>query len=266
MSASNSFAAVAATKKCWIIDLDGVVYRGKEAVPGAKEAIDRLRQSDRRVVFLTNDSRRSRDELVTRLAGLGIETVSEDVFTSGSIASRYLKDHGAAKNGAFVIGGAGLREELGLCGIKEAPAAIADALVIGLAPDFSYAIMAEALTAARRQILMIACNRDPNYPIENGGLMPGCGAVVAAIEAAAERPIDVEAGKPNPFCLEVMLATLRFAKDECIIVGDSLYSDIELARRTGTTSVYLRAGFPPKPVWDDGVKTFVCDSLRGVWG
>jgi HAD superfamily hydrolase (TIGR01457 family) len=232
--------------KAYILDLDGVIFRGSEVIAGAPDAVNRLRKSTR-VVFLTNNSTQSRDTVSARLNASGIRCRAGDVITAGYAAAAYIrKRYGAQK--IYPIGEAGLIHELKAerheidegRGEGRDEGAVADFVVVGLDRDFTY----EKLRIGLRNILagaeLIATNTDPVLPVEHG-FLPGAGAIVRALEAASGRSAFV-IGKPNPPMMDAVIDHLGLPAHECTLVGDRLDTDILAGSRYGMKTVLVLSG------------------------
>jgi len=249
-----------AMMKAYILDLDGVIFRGSEVIAGAPDAVNRLRKSAR-VVFLTNNSTQSRDAVSARLNASGIRCREGDVITAGYAAAVYIrKRYGAQK--IYPIGEAGLIRELKAEGHEIYPGedrdrdcgrggvegscegsdndTVADFVVVGLDRDFTY----EKLRIGLQNILagagLIATNTDPLLPVESG-FLPGAGAIVRALETASGRSAFV-IGKPNPPMMDAVIDHLGLPAQECTLVGDRLETDILAGSRYGMKTVLVLSG------------------------
>jgi HAD superfamily hydrolase (TIGR01450 family) len=222
------------------IDLDGVVYHGNQLIRGADSAVALLRELNLSVFFVTNNSSKSRKQIAEKLSGLGIPASEKEVFHSAhatAILLERLSDNARAT--AFILGSQGLKstiEDLGIATVENPPA---DFLVIGLDHQITYNKISQALEAILAGAVFIACNRDNSYPAEGGKLLPGCGAIVAAVEAACGRSPDHIAGKPETLMLELLAQTGNFTPEQILVIGDSVPSDIEMAQRFGSPSVLV---------------------------
>lgn len=227
-------------RSCFIIDLDGVVYSGSKAIAGAVEAIAQFRSIGKRVTFLTNNSAKSLASVVKKLVDLGISCTQEDVMSAGQAAAFFIKTQQLdLGQGVFVVGTDDLREELTNCGISCADPYSCGAILVGLDPKFNYSVITEALVALQRGVLFIICNRDANFPGEGGKSMPGCGAMVGALEAVSQKEADFQIGKPNTIMLDILMNRLNLIPDDCLIIGDGLDSDILMANNARIPSVLI---------------------------
>jgi HAD superfamily hydrolase (TIGR01457 family) len=222
-----------------LFDLDGVLYRGTEAVPGAAQTVGALRSRGIRIGFVTNNSSRTPDAIARQLTSLGIEARADEVETSALATAALLRSRAVAS--AFVIGGEGLAEALREAGVTpvERGDGRAEAVVVGIDPSFTYADLVTGAWLVREGAPLIASNADATYPAADGMILPGAGAIVAALETASGVTAEV-VGKPNePIFRE---ALRRAGGHRPLVVGDRLDSDIEGARRLGWDSVLVLTG------------------------
>ncbi|MDQ3964492.1 MAG: hypothetical protein M3277_11370, partial [Actinomycetota bacterium] len=164
-----------------VCDMDGVIYRGDTAIPGAADAIDSLRAEGIKVLFCTNNSRTTVDGYVSKLHGFGIVATVEEILTSAVVTAETLQARGWAGHTALVVGGEGVRTALGaVCiSIKDDPAVTTtDLVVVGWTPEFTYDDMRRAATAVRKGATLIATNDDATFPAADG-LWPGAGSILA---------------------------------------------------------------------------------------
>jgi 4-nitrophenyl phosphatase len=220
-----------------LCDLDGVIYRGGEALPGVRPALERLSAGGNLIYFITNNSTRTPEATAEKIARLtGAEVTGDQVFTTGMAAMTLL---GPGDGPVLVVGEDGLRSEVSRAGheMTDDPAA-AGAVVVGLSRSLTYDIITDAMVAVRNGARFIATNDDSTFPTEHG-LAPGCGAIVAAIAASAEAVPEV-AGKPN----EPMRGLIRSrVNGEAWVIGDRLDTDIAMAiAEPGWRSVLVLTG------------------------
>ncbi len=222
----------------FLIDMDGVIYRGPEVIPGAPDFVRELRRREIPFRFLTNNSQRTRRDVATKLNRMGIDAEEEHVFTCAMATARFLA---AQKPGgtAFVIGEGGLLTALhqnGYSVVDHEP----DYVVVGEGRTFNL----ELVEAAVRMILggakLIATNLDPNCPTQHG-LRPGCGAMVAMLETATGvRAFSV--GKPSPVMMRAARKELGLATDETAMIGDTMETDILGGAQLGFHTVLVLSG------------------------
>ena len=226
-----------------IIDLDGVIWLGSQPVRGAAEAVARLRASETRIVFLTNDPQATPQVQAARLAAMGIPATASDVVTSGHAAARYLAARrDLASRAALVCGPPALREEIRRAGFRPVPrsrAHEAGLVIVGGHERFSYAELRAAVTAVAAGAQLFATGRDPVVPSSDGPL-PATGAVLAAVETAAGVTATV-LGKPEPHIFGVARQKLAGCQ-RVAMVGDNMVSDIAGARRAGLDAILVLTG------------------------
>lgn len=219
-----------------IVDIDGVVYRGSTPLPGAINAINAL--SERlKVLFLTNNSTRSRDEYRERLSSMGIDMERCSVLNSSRATALHLSRSGI--HSALVIGERGLVDELVLEGVRVVDHG-AEAVVVGLDRSFSYEKMAAGLREVLGGATFVATNPDPTIP-EEEGLLPGNGAQVAALQrASGVEPLVV--GKPERIIMDIALDELGISPNQILTIGDRLDTDILAGIRAGTKTCLVLTG------------------------
>jgi HAD superfamily hydrolase (TIGR01450 family) len=208
----------------WIVDLDGVVWLAGTAIAGASEAIDRLRAADVRVLFVTNNSAPTLDELVARLARVGITAPVSDLVTSAEAAAALL----APGDRVFSLADGGATEALLARGVQLVNAAPADAVLVGWTHDFDFERLTLAAQVVRAGARLIGTNEDATHPTPEG-LLPGAGALLAAVATAADAVPDV-AGKPHPPIVRLIAAR---TDDVSLVVGDRPSTDGALAEALG---------------------------------
>lgn len=241
-----------------LVDLDGVVYRGQDPVPGTAALLaERVARGDV-VVYVTNNSMHYRADYVERLAAMGCPVTADRVVSSPRATALYLQANHPEVRRALAIGRSGLRRELQDVGIEvvmaeDAGARMAaegidgvaasggpGAVVVGLDPELTYMRLAAAADCVRAGALFIATNRDPLYPTERG-LLPGAGSMVCAVESASGRsPLVI--GKPEPALLETAARAAGGDPKAAVMIGDSLASDMAAARAVGCRSVLMLTG------------------------
>jgi phosphoglycolate/pyridoxal phosphate phosphatase family enzyme len=250
----------------WLVDLDGVVYVGDQALPGSAEAIAELRSRRHAVTFVTNDPRSSRAAYADKLTRLGIPTAPEDVVTSASATADVVASAGLAGSTVFVVGSEALKEEMRRvgCRVLEDRAGLdADLVVVGGHEGFDYRELAIGSLAVRRGGKLYATNRDATFPTPDGPA-PATGAIVAAVEVGSGT-VATAVGKPEPYMFEQARARMP-ADARVAVVGDRLDSDILGGHRAGLATVLLRD--PTRPDADPGradvEPDHVVDSLAGL--
>lgn len=225
-------------KHGYLIDMDGVLYRGHELIAGADDFINELRVREIPFRLLTNNSQRARRDVVTKLARLGIDVEEDHVFTSAMATARFLalqKPDGTA----FVIGEGGLHTALhsnGYSVVDHDP----DYVVVGEGRTFNLEMVEAAVRMIHRGAKLIATNLDPNCPTENG-IRPGCGALVALMETATGvKAFSV--GKPSPIMMRAARKELLLSTEETIMIGDTMETDILGGVQLGFHTILVLSG------------------------
>ena len=190
----------------WLFDLDGTVYLGERSIPGADAAIAALRAAGRRVAFLSNKPLQTRTDYAAKLTRLGVPAAPDDVINSSLVLARYLRDRDPGAP-VFVIGEPPMQEEMRAHGFEVRPDERVRWVVIAFDRTFDYAKLNTALQAVRQGARLIATNPDRTCPVE-GGEIPDCAGMIAAVEAVTDRKVEAIVGKPSPIILEVALAAL----------------------------------------------------------
>jgi NagD protein len=224
----------------WLFDLDGTVYLGERLILGADTAIATLRAAGRRVAFLSNKPLQTRAEYAAKLTRLGVPAASDDVINSSLVLARYLRDRDPGAP-VFVIGEPPMLAEMRAHGFEVRGDERVRWVVIAFDRTFDYAKRNTALQAVKRGARLIATNPDRTCPVE-GGEIPDCAGMIAAVEAVTDRKVEAIVGKPSPIILEVALAALGVPAHEAAIVGDRIETDIVMGRRLGLGTVLVLSG------------------------
>lgn len=230
--------------KVYVFDLDGVIYRMDEPIPGARETIAALKESGAKVYYLTNNSSKTRTEYVHKLSTFGIPSTEEDIMTSAYALGRWFISRGEVGKTVYVVGEAGLKNELSKIGILVAEyseASLPDYVVSGWDRQFTYQKLTEAQQCIQRGAVYIATNRDATYPDSGGRTLPGSGAIVAAIQTCTG-VVPIVIGKPEPYTLELILQHAGATPEECIVVGDRIDTDIAIGKRVGSRTALVLTG------------------------
>jgi HAD superfamily hydrolase (TIGR01450 family) len=247
-SLRGSGRPLAETHDVALLDLDGVVYVGADAVPGVPAALGSARAHGLQLAFVTNNASRTPQQVAAHLTELGIEAHSDEVITSAQAAARWLAEHLGPSARVLVVGTAALADALreqGLSPASEAQPSDPDgrrrdvaAVVQGYSPDTNWRMLAEGAVAIRAGAVWVATNADPTVPSARGPL-PGNGSMVAALRhATGAKPIVT--GKPDPTMHRETL--LRTGAKHPLVVGDRLDTDIEGANAVGCASLLVLSG------------------------
>jgi len=224
----------------WLLDLDGTVYLGEQLIPGAAEAIAALRSAGRRVAFLSNKPLQTSDDYAAKLTRLGVPTAADEVINSSLVLARHLRalDPGAP---VYVIGESPMRAEMAAHGFEVRNDERVRWVVIAFDRTFTYAKLNTALQAVRGGARLIATNPDRTCPVE-GGEIPDCAGMIAAVEAVTNTKVETIVGKPSPIILEVALRALGCVAHESVIVGDRVETDIAMGKQLGLATILVLSG------------------------
>lgn len=225
-------------KHGYLIDMDGVLYRGTEVISGADTFIETIRARDIPFRLLTNNSQRTRRDVAAKLARMGIAVEEEHVFTSAMATARFVAEQKPAGT-AFVIGEGGLLNALhqnGYAVVDHEP----DFVIVGEGRAFNLELVEAAVRMIQRGAKLLATNLDPNCPTKDG-LRPGCGAMVAMLEAATGVKA-FSAGKPSPLMMRAARKELGLMTDETVMIGDTMETDILGGVQLGFHTVLVLSG------------------------
>ncbi len=229
-----------------LLDVDGVLYRGREILPGAHAFLQFLAAEGVPFVYVTNNSTLSPEAYAERLTRLGFPATPAQVVGSAEATAHLLKQtYPSNALRLLVIGETGLFETLQRYGFTLVDdAASADAVVVGLDRRLSYARLAEATYALRRGVPFYGTNPDRTFPTERG-LAPGAGAILALLQAASDRDPQL-VGKPERPIFELALERLGLSQGPVVMIGDRLDTDILGAKRLGLRTVLVLTGVTPE--------------------
>jgi 4-nitrophenyl phosphatase len=225
-----------------IIDMDGVLWLGNQAMPGLVDFIDTLRRLEIRFVLATNNASKSGEEFVAKLAGFNTCVYPEEILTSPQATASYLVQH-APDARIYVIGEPGLVSELtrkGLAVVPQDNPAGATHVVVGWDRQLTYAKLVEACLLIRAGATFIGTNPDVTYP-EARGIVPGNGATLAALRVATDvEPLII--GKPQPEMMIQAMQRLGSTPANTAVLGDRLDTDILGGERAGLTTLLVLSG------------------------
>ena len=241
-----------------LVDLDGVVYRGADPVPGVAALLSARVAAGDDVVYVTNNSMHYRADYVSRLEALGAPVSADRVVSAPRATALYIAEHLPDVRRVLAVGASGLDRELRDVGLDVVNAGHAaermaregidgvaaagrpGAVVVGLDPNLTYLRVAAAADCIRAGAMFLATKRDPVYPVE-AGLRPGAGSVVAAVEATTGvTPIVI--GKPGPLLMEEAAASVGRPATEAIVIGDGIGTDLAAAKVVGARCILMLTG------------------------
>jgi glycerol-1-phosphatase len=226
----------------FLIDLDGVVWVGREPVSGSPQALATMLAAGKEIVFVTNNPSKPPAAYAERLQSLGVEIEPERIVTAGIVAAQLAADAAGPGAGALVLGRQPLRELVAAAGLRlvdlEEPTAAAVVVVSGF-PEFTYDYLRAAKFALDAGAALIATSHDPTMPMP-GGEWPGTGAVLAAVEVASGKRAEF-AGKPERHLFDLALGLIPDAK-RVAMIGDRLSSDIAGGQAAGLDTILVLSG------------------------
>ena len=226
-------------KKTYLIDLDGTMYRGTEIIDGAKDFIDFLIKNDQRFVFLTNNAKRTKRQNVEHMEKMGFTGIKEEhFFTSSMAAARYAANNYGGRN-AWYIGQDGLKEALMDSGFQITEENV-DFVFVGLDSTGTYEKYSKALHFLLQGAKLIGTNND-RLLAQPGGFAIGNGSVVAMFEYATGQE-SPKIGKPYAPILEEALKYFGLTKEEAVVLGDNLETDILLGAENGVKTIMVTSG------------------------
>jgi NagD protein len=243
--ADNGVPGGEAMREGYLIDMDGVIYRGSEAIPGAAAFIRYLQDAGIPFLFLTNNSSYTPLDVVVKLRKFGIETSIGHVYTSALATAEFVQRQ--RPNGtAFVIAEGGLLtalHDVDYAISREAP----DYVIVGEGRVLNYELVEQAHRLLANGAQLISTNADTWCPTDSGP-RPGCGAIAALLESASGKKA-YHVGKPNPFMMRAARKRIGLRTDEVIVIGDTMETDIRGASDLGFRSVLVLTGSSTRESW-----------------
>ncbi len=221
-----------------LIDMDGVIYRGNQLIPGADMFINTLRERGVPFLFLTNNSQRTRRDIAAKLEQLGIDVGPEHVFTCAMATARFLASQ-KPDGTAYVLGESGLTTALhtnGFAIVDKDP----DYVVVGEGRTYTFEMLEHATNLVLGGAKLIATNMDPSCPTSSG-TRPGCGAVVALLEEATGRKA-FSVGKPSPIMMRAARKELGLDAAHTFMIGDTMSTDILGGVQLGYHTILVLSG------------------------
>lgn len=247
----------------FIFDCDGVLWTDEEPIEGAVDTLEILERMGKRILFLTNNSTKSRAEYIKKFSRIGINAQVDQVFSSAFASAVYLRQHHPNVRKVLCLGGPGIGHEVRAIGFQtiELRTEIGerhltrdelvhweidselDAVLIGLDPELTYSKIAIAsrVLQASEECIFVSTNRDVTYPAAKGILLPGAGMGVEALEACSGRKA-VNVGKPEVLLFEAIQAVHRIDPKRTLMVGDRLDTDIAFGKSAGLDTCLVFSG------------------------
>jgi len=240
-STGSSSTAPFASASLWIVDLDGVVWLTGQPIGDVLHAISTLRSRGARVVFATNNSAPTTAELLARLEAFGVTSSADELVTSAEAAASLVRPGQSVR----VLAEGGVLEALETRGVTVAEGEQADAAMVGWTRSFDFDALAATASAARASGRLVGTNEDPTHPTPEG-LMPGAGALLAAVATASGVRPDI-AGKPHGPMADLMKSKFGFEDGDAsvVMIGDQPRTDGRLAERLKIPFGLVDSGVTP---------------------
>ncbi|TYI79086.1 hypothetical protein E1A91_D06G260500v1 [Gossypium mustelinum] len=236
----------------FLFDCDGVIWKGDKLIDGVPQTLDMLRSKGKKLVFVTNNSTKSRIQYANKFQSLGLSVNQDEIFSSSFAAAMYLKvNQFPPHKKVYVIGGEGIVQELQLAGFTALGGPVG-AVVVGLDPDINYYKLQYATLCIRENpgCLFIATNRDSVGHMTDLQEWPGAGCMVAAVCGSTEQePIVV--GKPSTFMMDFLLQKFNVSTSRMCMVGDRLDTDILFGQNAGCKTLLVLSGVTTQSTLDD---------------
>jgi arabinose operon protein AraL len=226
----------------YIFDLDGTIYLGDALLPTAGETITRLRQQGKRTLFLSNNPTKTRQNYADKLTKLGLPTPPSDVLNSSAVMVNFLQNH-APNSRLFVIGESPIEQELRDAGfVLTDKANEVDVVVVSFDRTFDYRKLQIGFDALRAGARFVATNADKYCPVPGGG-EPDAAAIIAALEACTDVPLEAMVGKPSPHMVAAIMQLLGdIPPADCLMTGDRLETDVLMGLNAGMASALTLTG------------------------
>lgn len=225
--------------RCFVLDMDGTIYLGGELFDFTKDFLNRVKDTGREYYFFTNNSSKSQQAYIDKLAGMDIEIQPEQMMISSHVTIEYLKKHHPGES-IYVVGTPSLIGEFQAFGMpltEENP----DIVILGFDTTLTYEKISKACHYVRNGCTYYGINPDWNCPMEGGTFIPDCGSMAKLIEASTGRFPEFF-GKPSRHTLNYIIEKTGYRAEEIAIVGDRLYTDIAVADGSDVTTILVLSG------------------------
>ncbi|GFZ96242.1 acid sugar phosphatase [Paenibacillus marchantiophytorum] len=249
----------------YLFDLDGTVYAGNQLLPGVLSTIDKLRESGKSILFVTNTTTHTREGVHERLSQLGIACSQEDILTALCVSRMYFQEY-LPEAKVLMIGEQAMRNEMEQHGVETTNDPLsATHVLVGLDRQFTYEKLTLGMSALRNGAQLIAANPDPFCPLEDGAI-PDTWSLVKALETASSQSVYKVIGKPSEYYAKKALEKLAFAPEACLMVGDRVSTDICFGNANGMyTALVLTGADSRKDIMLQGIKPdYVLASLSEI--
>lgn len=223
--------------KLFVCDMDGTVYLGEKPIEGAVEFVRFIKSTNKEFLFFTNNASRPKERYLEKLARLGFEQCR--LMTSGDVTANYLNTYYKGKS-VYLLGTEALRRSMAEAGINLVESAEAEVMVSSFDTELTYHKLVVACDALRNGAVFLSTHPDYNCPTENG-FIPDSGAIAALLTASTGR-VPKYLGKPYKETADAISAVTGVAPEDCVSIGDRLYTDIAMAKNAGMLSVLVLSG------------------------
>lgn len=255
------------SKRLYLLDMDGTLYLDEDVFPHCLDFLQAIRKMGGRYLFLTNNSSKSVSKYVEKMQKLALPAEKEDFFTSTDAACAYLKQKGSYKK-IYALGTASFKEQLRSAGfpITDTLEADIDCLLMGYDTELTYRKLEDACILLGRGVDYLATNPDWVCPTAYGSA-PDCGSFAQMLEHATGR-LPYFIGKPRPAIAELAMEKMGCSREETVLIGDRLYTDIACGVNAGITTCLVLSGEATlKDLEESDVKpTFVCRDIGEIYG
>lgn len=254
--------------KGYLFDIDGTIVLGDVLIPGSKEKIEELRKLGKKIGFYTNNSSKNPNSYIKKFAKLGIETELREIITAGGVLADYLKNSCKGKK-IFMVGTKDYKNYCKDLEIQifdendEFDFSEIDIVVITLDSELNYKKLEIACKLLHGNVEYLAANEDLVYPIEGGVFLPDCRAICNMIELCTKKTPKYF-GKPKKEMLDYALKNLNLLKDEVVIVGDRLYTDIASGYINGCDTILVLTGEAKRDSESIYNPTYILESVANL--
>ncbi|MFX1534695.1 MAG: HAD-IIA family hydrolase [Promethearchaeota archaeon] len=240
-----SLISVLRSKKLFLFDCDGVLWKGDTPNPTAQESLAKLRFLNKKIGYITNNSSKSRKTYKKTLEAMGFRAELSEITSSGFATAHYIYNHTSIRN-VYLIGEQGFKNELTAQGIAfydmdQSHLQDVEAVVVGIDRNFNYKKASLACSFLESGAQFIVSNTDPFLPTEKGNL-PGTGSIISLLSTASGRQPDVIVGKPNKYIMDLALQAQQVAPSNAVIIGDRLTTDVLCGLNSNVFAVHLDIG------------------------
>jgi len=223
----------------YLLDMDGTIYFEDKLIDGAFDFINKLIQKNKQYIFISNNSSVNKNVYLDKMKNLGIKCEAENLFSSSMAMGMYLQEH-YPKQKVYLVGTNSLADELKGYGI-ELVQADADIVVVGYDRELTYQKLIDACYFLDKGAIFLATNPDLVYPLKNKRYLPDCGSICNLLtNATGKKPLYI--GKPSDYIIQILAKKLNVQTEKMVVIGDRLYTDIQMAINSNTKSVLVLSG------------------------